>query len=169
MSNINPNNINVAYPAAGQDNDSQGFRDNFNSIKNNLQFAKTEIEGLRTDVTAAQTQITSTTSTVKLGSVGSTATITYPAALTTMTTTVPLALSFAATWPLVDVYGKVRVRINVAHVIDLITFPPQVTVGLSKLGSVAGQVLTPLVGTYLLEFSTSDAGATVMVVPLITP
>ena len=28
-SNINPNNIDTTYPVAGQDNDSQGFRDNF--------------------------------------------------------------------------------------------------------------------------------------------
>jgi len=33
MSNINPNNINAAYPVAGVDNDSQGFRDNFTNIK----------------------------------------------------------------------------------------------------------------------------------------
>ena len=28
-SSINPNNIDGTYPIAGQDNDSQGFRDNF--------------------------------------------------------------------------------------------------------------------------------------------
>ena len=30
---INPTNIDVTYPIAGQDNDTQGFRDNFNNIK----------------------------------------------------------------------------------------------------------------------------------------
>jgi len=46
MSNINPNNINGSFPVAGQDNDSQGFRDNFTSILNNFSFAKAELEDL---------------------------------------------------------------------------------------------------------------------------
>lgn len=46
MSNINPNNIDGTYPVAGQDNDSQGFRDNFTNIKNNFTFAKGELEDL---------------------------------------------------------------------------------------------------------------------------
>ena len=47
MSSINPNNIDGTYPIAGQDNDSQGFRDNFTNIKNNFTFSKTEIEDLQ--------------------------------------------------------------------------------------------------------------------------
>jgi hypothetical protein len=50
-SNINPNNINGNYPVAGQDNDSQGFRDNFTNISNNFSFAATEITGLQNSVT----------------------------------------------------------------------------------------------------------------------
>ena len=46
-SSINPNNIDGNYPVAGQDNDSQGFRDNFTNIKNNLTFSKSEIEDLQ--------------------------------------------------------------------------------------------------------------------------
>jgi len=46
MSNINPNNINGNFPVAGQDNDSQGFRDNFTNILNNFSFAKAELEDL---------------------------------------------------------------------------------------------------------------------------
>lgn len=45
-SSINPNNIDGNYPVAGQDNDSQGFRDNFTNIKNNLTYSKSEIEDL---------------------------------------------------------------------------------------------------------------------------
>lgn len=47
MSSINPNNIDGTYPIAGQDNDSQGFRDNFTNIKNNFTFASTEITDLQ--------------------------------------------------------------------------------------------------------------------------
>lgn len=46
-SNINTTNIDAAYPVAGQDNDSQGFRDNFSTIKSNFVASKTEIEALQ--------------------------------------------------------------------------------------------------------------------------
>jgi len=46
-SQINPNNVDGTYPVAGQDNDSQGFRDNFTNIRNNLSYAKAEIEDLQ--------------------------------------------------------------------------------------------------------------------------
>lgn len=46
-SQVNPNNIDGTYPVAGQDNDSQGFRDNFTNIRNNLTYVKTEIEDIQ--------------------------------------------------------------------------------------------------------------------------
>lgn len=48
-SQINTDNIDALYPVAGQDNDSQGFRDNFNGIKEGLLTAKTEITQLQTN------------------------------------------------------------------------------------------------------------------------
>jgi hypothetical protein len=50
MSLINPNNINGGFPVFGQDNPTQGFRDNFTNIKNNLIFAKAELEDLQSKV-----------------------------------------------------------------------------------------------------------------------
>lgn len=46
-SQVNPNNIDGTYPIAGQDNDSQGFRDNFTNIRNNFTFVKAEIEDIQ--------------------------------------------------------------------------------------------------------------------------
>ena len=46
-SNIVPDTIDDTYPVAGQDNNSQGFRDNFNIIKTNFTAAKSEIETLQ--------------------------------------------------------------------------------------------------------------------------
>jgi hypothetical protein len=46
---INTSEIDTEFPVPGQDNDSQGFRDNFTNIKSNLDTAKTEIETLQTD------------------------------------------------------------------------------------------------------------------------
>ena len=46
-SNINPYNIDGTFPVAGQDNPSQGFRDNFTNVKNNFIFAQNEIDDLQ--------------------------------------------------------------------------------------------------------------------------
>ena len=48
-SQINFGAINASYPVAGQDNNSQGFRDNFTTIKANFVAAKTEIESIQTN------------------------------------------------------------------------------------------------------------------------
>lgn len=48
-SNIISSTIDETYPVAGQDNDSQGFRDNFTIIKDNFSYAKSEIETLQDD------------------------------------------------------------------------------------------------------------------------
>ena len=46
-SNINTTTIKTAYPVAGQDNDSQGFRDNFTNTNSNFTEAKAEIEDIQ--------------------------------------------------------------------------------------------------------------------------
>jgi hypothetical protein len=61
-SNINPTNIDVTYPIAGQDNDTQGFRDNFTNIKNNFTVTRNEISDLQ-----SLTSITPTITTVPVG------------------------------------------------------------------------------------------------------
>jgi len=47
MSTINTNGINVNYPVPGENNSSQGFRDNFTNIKNNINTAGEEITELQ--------------------------------------------------------------------------------------------------------------------------
>jgi hypothetical protein len=49
-SQINPNNIDGTYPIAGQDNNSQGFRDNFTQTRVNFQAAADEISELQSKV-----------------------------------------------------------------------------------------------------------------------
>ena len=46
-SSIDTTTIDANYPVAGIDNDSQGFRDNFNSIKTNITTAGSEITALQ--------------------------------------------------------------------------------------------------------------------------
>jgi hypothetical protein len=47
MSNINTNAIDTTYPIPGTNNNTQGFRDNFASIKNNIDTAATEITDIQ--------------------------------------------------------------------------------------------------------------------------
>lgn len=49
-SQINTNGINVNYPVPGQNNSSQGFRDNFAQIVNDLNIAGNEITNLQNNV-----------------------------------------------------------------------------------------------------------------------
>jgi len=48
-SSLSPTSIDATFPIAGQDNDSQGFRDNFNQIKTDLTNAKSELEDLQSN------------------------------------------------------------------------------------------------------------------------
>lgn len=80
-SNISTTGINTSYPIAGQDNDTQGFRDNFSSIKYNLTTAATEITALQANVSGFGT-IISNVSTIQTQLVnGSFANITLTSAL----------------------------------------------------------------------------------------
>lgn len=54
MSTINTNSINPNYPTPGVNNNSQGFRDNFASIKTNLNIAATELTDLQNKVVVKQ-------------------------------------------------------------------------------------------------------------------
>jgi hypothetical protein len=61
---ITPNTINANFPVAGQDNDSQGFRDNYAEIVSNFTTAASEISALQTNsinVTASSNNLQGTT------------------------------------------------------------------------------------------------------------
>jgi len=56
--------INEAFPVAGVDNESQGFRDNFSAIKDTLAQAKSDIQDLqesRLDISSPETDLTGNT------------------------------------------------------------------------------------------------------------
>ena len=60
---INYTGIDPTFPIAGQDNDSQGFRDNFGAIQSALEVAKTELTGLQTNA-VLKANLTSNTAVV---------------------------------------------------------------------------------------------------------
>lgn len=74
---INITNIDITYPIAGQDNDTQGFRTNFQNIRNNFVTARSEISALQSNVSTIQTTVenaitsnTAPTTSASLGTVG---------------------------------------------------------------------------------------------------
>ena len=186
MSSINPNNINGQFPIAGQDNDSQGFRDNFTNVRNNLTFAKDEIEALEQNAILKSalpgvtlnnemnnTQLKGVqslrfTETIKdLASVGTTVNWSEGhfqyftlAENTTMTLT---------GWPTSGFYAKLRLQVTPDTQYTL-TLPSQVTVGLNMLANanVTSKTISfSSADVHLYEFTTYDGGDTVTVIPLV--
>jgi hypothetical protein len=185
-SSINPNNIDNTYPIAGQDNDSQGFRDNFTNIKTNFQYSEDEINDLQSKVVLksaltgqvldndmsgsllldAKIQDFSATA-VLLGSVSGSVTIDYPFGhYQTLTTNGNVALAFT-NFPAAGVQGWVRVRITVSSVAHTLTLPSAVSIGTQNLQGYASNVITfSTIGTYEFEFVTVDGGASISIFDL---
>jgi hypothetical protein len=65
VSNINTNNIDTQYPVPGIDNDTEGFRSNFLSIKEGLDTAKTEIDDILNNTARTDEETDFNGSTVK--------------------------------------------------------------------------------------------------------
>ena len=183
---INPNNINGAYPVAGQDNNSQGFRDNFTNTKTNFEYAADEITDLQNKailksaltgttlsndmggslLSNAQLQDMSAT-VVALGSVTGTQVVNYAAApYYTLTTTGSIILTFN-NFPTAGTLGCCRVRITVASTAHTLTLPAAATIGVANIQGYASNIITfNQTGTYEFEFETVDAGATISVFDL---
>jgi hypothetical protein len=186
---INPNNIDGTYPVAGQDNNSQGFRDNFTNIKTNFQYAEDEITDLQNNV-VLKSALSGTTldndmlgsglsnavlndmgyTRLALGTTGGSVTINYAVGTyQTMTTNASTSLAFS-NFPPAGVTGEVYFQITVASVAHTLTLPAAVSVGLSGIQGISGQVITfGATGTYNFRFTTNDGGTTVTVYDLNRP
>jgi len=180
---INPNNIDGAYPVAGQDNNSQGFRDNFTNTKTNFQYAKDEITDLQNKVVLkaaltggslnnnmlgsilsnAQLQDMSETR-VELGTLSGTVTINYAAgSLQTVITNGPISLAFT-NFPAAGAAGTVAITVTVSNVAHTVTLPAAVSVNNTGIQGLAANVITfAATGTYTFVFTTSDGGSSITV------
>jgi len=176
-SNIVPGNIDGTYPKAGQDNSSQGFRDNFTETKNNFTNAKTEIEDLQTnkanlnaasdftnnEVTRAKFKDTSET-VYPHGSVSSGSVVLNHANghYQTLTITADTTFSFL-NFP-TGAVGRIILDITVApSSTGILTLPTAVIKADNVHGSdgTSDQITTGL-GRFLFEFMTPDGGTTVL-------
>lgn len=184
-SGIITTNIDTAYPVAGQDNDSQGFRDNFTNLKTALDTAKSEIsdleskavlksaltgESLSNDGAGAVIEdfefkdISETR--IAKGTTSGSVTFDYEEGpYQTLTTSGSVTLAFS-NFPAAGKVGTIRVEINVADVAHTITLPSAVDIGQDQLiGSNGARVITPdRTGVHVFEFVTDDAGSSIAVI-----
>lgn len=190
-SQINPNNINGAYPVAGQDNNSQGFRDNFTNTSTNFQFAAQEITALQNqailnsqlsggaNLTVQNNMLNSPLSNalisdfaltaVSLGTLTGTVNINYASGhYQTVTTGGNLSLAFS-NWPIAGQVGIVTVEITVTNKAHTVTFPAAVSVnsvGVQGLVNTNPGTSNPIIyfaatGVYTFTFTTYNNGNTI--------
>ena len=184
-SGIITTNIDTAYPVAGQDNDSQGFRDNFTNLKTALDTAKSEISDLESKAVLKSALTGESLSNDGAGSViedfelkdisetriakGTTSgSVTFDyeqGPYQTLTSSGSLTLAFS-NFPAAGKVGTIRVEINVADVAHTITLPSAVDIGQDQLiGSNGARVITPdRTGVHVFEFVTDDAGSSIAVI-----
>ena len=193
-SNINPNNIDGTYPIAGQDNNSQGFRDNFTQTKVNFQYAADEINDLQNKA-VLKAALTGTTldnnmndallyaaliqdfSAVKIAPspISGTLTLNYASAhyqsySSASAGSVTLAFN---NFPPSGSYGYMKLQITITNVAHTLTLPAAVSVGLTGIqgispgtSGVSNTITFATTGTFEFGFGSYDGGSTITVFDL---
>ena len=183
---INPNDIDGAYPVAGQDNDSQGFRDNFTNTKTNFQYAADEITDLQNNV-VLKAALTGTTldnnmngsvlynfqakevsgTVVPLGTTSGSVSLNWAnGSYQTLTTSGSVTLGFT-NFPAAGVSASIVLQITVSSTAHTLTLPVAVSIGTANLQGYAANVITfNKTGTYTFEFSTVNGGSAVTIIDL---
>ena len=179
-SNINDTGVNKDYPVAGQDNDSQGFRDNFTVIKDNFVAAKSEIETLQTNTAKLNADnnflgnkvqnaelINNSEGYFSGGTVNTSQNINFSNGHhQSFTVGADVTLTLSA-WPAVGKSGTLRVYINNDGTQRTVTFASNAGAGTFKRISTwpssdtSATIDTPQTRTYVFDFTSYDAGATV--------
>ena len=193
-SQINPNDIDGAYPVAGQDNNSQGFRDNFTNTKTNFTYAAGEITDLQNNV-LLKSALTGTTlnnnmngslllgaliqdfsaTRVAIGTVSGSQTVNYASGhYQTLTTGGNVTLAFS-NFPTTSTQGWIIVRVTVASTAHTLTLPAAVGASASAASVLGIQGISSNVitfnetGTYEFQFHTEDGGTTIYLSELTRP
>lgn len=187
---INPNNIDTAYPVAGQDNSTQGFRTNFTNIKQNFQYAEDEINALQNNsvvnnaannfndnlIYAARMQDIAFTKITDSSAAGAVILNFASAQYYSLVTDGAISITFS-NWPAAgeSAVAYMRLQIQVTNVAHTVTIAANNSEGGAALinatelqGYVAanaytGTITFPATGYYDFEFSCYDGGTEIMV------
>lgn len=185
-SNINPNNIDGNYPIAGQDNNTQGMRDNFTNIKTNFAFAEAEINALQdSTVTKGTTNLLQNSLLVdgRLQNFALTkADLTFPAnvanavivnyqsahyqILPESEANIKLEIE---NWPASGTYGAIKIQADIAnteHTLSFLTTPPitiENAVGIQGYDAATQTIQFASTGTYEFTVSSYQNGETVTI------
>ncbi len=176
-SNIEPSNIDGTYPVAGQDNSSQGMRDNFAAIKTNFTEAKNEIVDLQNDKANTNAESDFSDNIVKRAILKDNSETVYVHGTTggsidlnhenghyqTITSNAAITLNFL-NFPANLRLARIILDITFNSTSDTLTLPTSVIVA----GNVSGgdgssdTITVPTSGRYLYEFMSPDGGATIL-------
>ena len=176
-SKIVPGNVDGTFPTAGQDNSSQGFRDNFSAILTNFTEAKSEIEDLQTNKASLNQSSNFANNEVLQAKFKNTSEVVYAHGTTggsialnhanghyqTITSNATITLAFS-NFPSTGTLGRIVLDISYAAVAHTITIPSAVVVADNVSGGdgSSNTITAPTTGRYLYEFMSPDAGATVL-------
>jgi hypothetical protein len=193
-SSINPNTIDGTYPIAGQDNNSQGFRDNFTQTKVNFTYAAQEIDDLQAkavlkaaltgttldnnmadnliyaariqDFSATKVSVTPTAGTLTLNYSSSH----YQSYSTTTAGSVTLAFT---NFPPAGAYGYMKLQLTVTNIAYTLTLPAAVSLGISGIqgispgtAGVTNTITFGATGVYEFGFGSYDGGSTITIFDL---
>jgi hypothetical protein len=171
---INYNSIDGTYPIAGQDNSSQGFRDNFTNIKSNFESAYDEITDLQNKVILKSplsndmqgNVITNATMQgsrellYNMGTAGGIITVDFNVgSFQTITLASSSVLSFVNFPTTANNYVKLKLEVVIISHNYTLTFPSSVNLATGSIAGMSGQVVTfDAPGTYVFEVGTVDGG-----------
>ena len=162
-SSINADGIDPNFPVAGVNNSTQGFRDNFFNIKNNLNYAKSEISDLQSkailksalngqklsndfsETIIANATLKSTGTMINnLGSMSGTAVLDFKSSTHYfLSTTGSVSLSFK-NWPTAGICGSIRLTISITNILHTMSVPGTVSRGLYNIAGLTSKTINGL-------------------------
>lgn len=189
-SQINFNNIDGTYPIAGQDNSSQGFRDNFTNTKNNFEIAYNEISDLQSKAILKsplnngifnndmQGNLISNPKfqgireqIYNIGSVSGSITVDFnTGSYQTMTLAGSTSIgSFANFSQTNGSFARLKLEVTISDTSYTLTFPSSVSINVEHIAgwNVSNRTITfddP--GTYVYELNTTDGGTSFNLIDL---
>jgi len=187
-SQITSSNIDGTFPVAGQDNSSQGFRDNFTNTKNNFAYAASEISDLQSKaILKSALTGTALSNDMQGGQISNAQALSFRETIynlstvsgnqnidftlgnyQTMTLAGSVILSFINFASTTGTHARVRLSIVVPNVGYTITWPSSVNASdLSTIAGTSGTLLTfSNTGTYVFEIGTIDGGSTFYIIDM---